>query len=342
MRTSGFKNILSPLSRILPLEKRIPFNRQRFIFPFWHAVSDAPNSHLSQLYRVQRVSEFERDLDFLLKNFKSASVKDIQSFTQQPNAQITKSFFPTFDDGMSECFHVIAPILKRKGIEAAFFINPSFVDNKSLFHRHKASLILKQISEQKFKSAELSEAERLVKQEHPSKNLEEFLLRSVFTDHSLLDRVAEIFSLDFNHFLESNQPYMTMEQIKKLQADGFLIGAHSMDHREFFLSSEEEIYRQIRASMYFLTQEINPETRTFAFPFTDFKVSDSVFEKANQSRIWDMSFGTAGIKDEQMSNHIQRIPMESGNFRNAKERLRAEFTWYYLKTLFGKNKVRRQ
>jgi len=342
MSNSRLKNTLSPLSRILPLEKGIPFNGKRFIFPFWHAVSDAPNSHLSQLYRVPTVSEFERDLDFLLKNFKSASTKDVLQYSQQPEILRPKLFFPTFDDGLAECFHVIAPILKRKGIDAVFFINPSFVDNKSLFHRHKASLILKVINENQFKPAEQKEAELLVKQEKANKNLQEFLRRAVFTDHPLLDRIAAIFGIDFNHFLASHQPYMTLAQIKELQADGFLIGAHSMDHREFFLSSEEEIYRQIIASMYFLIQEINPELKTFAFPFTDFKVPDSVFEKANQSKIWDLSFGTAGIKDEQIANHIQRIPMESGNFSNAKQLIRTEYIWYYLKTILGKNKVRRQ
>ncbi|HEX7584174.1 MAG TPA: polysaccharide deacetylase family protein, partial [Prolixibacteraceae bacterium] len=239
-------------------------------------------------------------------------------------------------------YHVIAPILKRKEIQTAFFINPSFVDNQSLFHRHKASLILKSISKHIAKPTELKEAEQLVKQSHPGKNLYQFLKQSVYADHALLDEIASVFGIDFNHFLANDQPYMTLVQIKKLQEDGFLIGAHGIDHREFFLSSEDEINTQISESMEFLNKKVNPPIKLFAFPFTDFKVPDSVFEKANQSKIWDLSFGTAGIKDENMPNHIQRIPMESDKITDGKQVLRTEYIWYFFKSLLGKNKVRRQ
>lgn len=339
MSSSRIKNILSPLSRILPAEKLIPTNGHRFVFPFWHAVSDTPPPHLSQLYRVPTISEFERDLDFFLRNYKTASIEAVFNYANQSVKTNQKLFFPTFDDGLAECFQVIAPILKKKGIQAAFFINPSFVDNKMLFHRHKASLILNFVGNAK--SVELKEAELLVKKGHSNKSLHQFLRQSVYTDHALLDQIATILGIDFNSYLTNNHPYMTLTQIKELQTDGFLIGAHSMDHREFFLSSEEEILTQISESMEFLIQEINPPAKTFAFPFTDFKVSDSVFGKMNQSKVWDLSFGTAGIKDEEMQNHIQRIPMESGKAADGKRIIRTEYIWYYFKSLLGKNKVRR-
>lgn len=342
MSSNRIKNILSPISRILPVEKLILLNRHRFVFPFWHAVSDTPPPHLSQLYCVPKISEFKLDLDFFLKNYKSASIEDVCSHTIHRKKTEQKLFFPTFDDGLAECYEVIAPILKKKGIRAAFFINPSFVDNKLLFHRHKASLILRSINGKQPKQAELKEAEQLVKQGHTGKNLHQFLYQSVYTDHALLDRIATVFSIDFKYFLANNRPYMNLAQIKELQEDGFLIGSHGMDHRELFLSSEDEINFQIAASMEFLIREINPRIKLFAFPFTDFKVPDSLFEQANQSKIWDLSFGTAGIKDEEMPNHIQRIPMESGKITDAKQVLRTEYIWYFLKTLLGKNKVRRQ
>ena len=135
---------------------------------------------------------------------------------------------------------------------------------------------------------------------------------------------------------------MTLSQIKELQKDGFLIGAHGMDHCEFFLSSDDEIMDQISSSMEFLIQEINPPIKAFAFPFTDFNVSDTIFEMANQEKLWDLSFGTAGIKDETMPNHLQRIPMESSEKTEGKVIIRTEYMWYYLKSVFGKNKVSRQ
>lgn len=342
MSNNSIKNSLSPFARILPLEKLFTSNDHRIIFPFWHAVSDEPAPHLSHLYNVSSVIEFERDLDFLCNNFKPATIEQVGQFAANKRIINERFFFPSFDDGLSECYSVIAPILKRKGIPAAFFINSSLVGNKTLFHRHKASLILNRIAEQPLHSAELSIVRQFLG--HQSKNTDpvQFLRNSVFTDHALLDQIAAVLGVHFNNYLAQQKPYMTLAQIRELQNDGFLIGAHSADHREFFLSSEAEIMNQITTGMEFLDREIKPPTKWFAFPFTDFKVADSVFEKANQSKLWDLSFGTAGIKDETMPGHLQRIPMESGKSADGKHTIRTEIAYSFLKTLFGKNKVRRQ
>jgi len=342
MTNKSIKRIISPLSGIIPIEKLILPSRHRFILPFWHAVSDSPLPHLSQLYRVQTIAEFERTLDFLLMNYKPASAQDLLRLVTTRGKLEKRLFFPSFDDGMAECYHLIAPLLKKKGIQAAFFINPLFVDNKTLFHRHKASLILNILEEQKSTATELKEANQLLQKRFNNSDLYEFLHHTVFTDHWLLDKIAKIFDVDFDHFRTHLQPYMTLGQIKELQEDGFLIGAHGMDHCEFFLSSEEEIMHQITSSMDYLIQEVNPLIKTFAFPFTDFNVSDTIFEMANKDKLWDLSFGTAGIKDETMPNHLQRIPMESSENADGKRVIRTEYIGYYLKSVFGKNKVRRQ
>lgn len=334
--------LISPFCGLLPVERLPKIGSSGFIFPFWHAVSDNSRAHLSKLYQVPKVAAFERDLDFLLKHFKPATVGNIFDFTEHREISGPKLFFPSFDDGLSECHQFIAPILKRKGIQAAFFINPAFVDNKMLFHRHQASLILNVLANEKAKQTQLAEVEKLVKQTCPGKTVGQFLRQAKFADLDLLREISTILGIDIAQYLLAEQPYMTLDQIKKLQEDGFIIGAHGIDHREFAISSETEMYNQIAASIDFLIEQVNPEVKMFAFPFTDFKVPDAVFEKANQSGVWDLSFGTAGIKDEKMNKHIQRIPMESEKSVEGKQIIRSEFVWYLVKSLFGKNKVSRQ
>jgi len=342
MNSQSIKHNISSFSGRLPIEKlRLP-SSHRFILPFWHAVSDIALPHLSKLYRVQNTSEFENTLDFLLKNYHSATVNDVIRLAVLKGKQQKKLFFPSFDDGLSECYHVIAPLLKRKGIQAAFFINPLFVDNKTLFHRHKASLILNAIEEKKSKPSGIAEAKAILQQRFNNQDLYQFLRQTVYTDHWMLDKITQLFDIDFDHFSAHFQPYMTLSHVTELQDDGFLIGAHGMDHREFYLSSEEEIMDQISDSMDYLIQKVNPPIKTFAFPYTDFNVPDAIFEKAHNDKLWEISFGTAGIKDETMQNHLQRIPMESNSPSDGKQVIRSEYMWYYLKSVFGKNKVSRQ
>lgn len=342
MKSASIKKLISSFSAILPIEKLLPFNNHRFVLPFWHAVSDQDLPHLTQLYRVPTSKEFERDIDFLLKNYKPAHPDDLVKLSANRGKSRRKLFFPSFDDGLSSCYHVIAPILRRKGIPAAFFINPSFVDNRDLFHRHKASLILSTIQNKKSSPAEIKATNKLLQSRFNNQNMTRFLHQTAYTDNWLLDQTARIFDLNFGQFLSAEKPYMTMEQIRELHSDGFIIGAHGMDHREFFLSSEDEIMEQISSSMDFVNRELNPALKTFAFPYTDFNVPDSVFEKANSQKLWDLSFGTAGIKDEHMPNHLQRIPMETLENMAGKKIIRTEYMWYYLKSVLGKNKVNRQ
>lgn len=342
MNSASVKNLISSFSGLLPFEKLMLFKNHRFVLPFWHAVSDEPPAHLSKLYHVPSIREFERSLDYLLKNYQPASADDLIRLSASRGKSEKKLFFPSFDDGLSSCYHIIAPILKRKGILAAFFINPSFVGNYALFHRHKASLILNALDHKKSSPLEDKKADQLLQKRFDNNNLLEFLHRTAYTDNWLLDQVARIYDINFGDFLKNNQPYMTLEQIRQLQDDGFLIGAHGMDHREFFLSSEEEMKEQITLSMEFVNNELHPSLRLFAFPYTDFNVPDTVFEWANVNDMWDLSFGTAGMKDERMLHHLQRIPMESTDGTSGKRIIRTEYVWYYMKSVLGKNKVSRQ
>lgn len=342
MNAASLKQYISSFSGILPFEKLMLFKNHRFVLPFWHAVADEPQDHLSKLYQVPSVKEFEKSLDYLLKNYKPASADDLIRVSASRGKSEKKLFFPSFDDGLSPCFHVIAPMLKRKGIQAAFFINPTFVGNYALFHRHKASVILNALDRHQSTPSEEKKADQLLQKRFNNNNLYEFLHRTAYTDNWLLDQLARIYDINFGDFLKNNQPYMSLEQILQLQSDGFLIGAHGMDHREFFLSSEEEIKEQITLSMDFVNNELLPSLKLFAFPYTDFNVPDTVFEWANTQEIWDLSFGTAGMKDERMLNHLQRIPMESPDGASGKKIIRTEYVWYYLKSILGKNKVSRQ
>lgn len=335
----SLKNITGSLFAVLPGAESVPRERHPIIFPFWHAVSDRAPGHFTGLFRLPAVSQFERDLDFLLKNYRPVQVTGPADFSSGMNAAV--SFFPTFDDGLSECFHIIAPILKRKGIQAAFFINPQFVGNRFLFHRHKAGLLIHRLTTASYSKAMLSEIASLAGVQADKTKVLSFLKESDYARSGILDQIGNVLDLDFDDYLKTNQPYMTLEQIHSLQNQGFLIGAHGLDHREFYRSDEDEMLRQIEESINFVVQEFQPEYKWFAFPFTDSKVPDAVFDLANRSKLWDVSFGTAGLKDEHQPKHIQRIPMESDRYMPAEIVLRNEYAWYRVKSVFGKNKVKR-
>ena len=83
-------------------------------------------------------------------------------------------------------------------------------------------------------------------------------------------------------------------------------------------------------------QENNFIENCFAFPFTDYGVSAEFFEGLQQENAdFKLSFGTAGLKIDSISQNLQRIPME--NNTSAKSEINFETNYFFLKKFFNKN-----
>jgi peptidoglycan/xylan/chitin deacetylase (PgdA/CDA1 family) len=221
----------------------------------------------------------------------------------------------TFDDGLKECHSVIAPILKRKGIPATFFVSPGFVDNKELFHRFKCTILT---------SRGLLQPKR-----------EKYFIH----ESQLLDEVADRNGVSFSDYLAINQPYMTLEEILSLKSDGFTIGSHSLNHPEFWTLSEDEQYRQIAESMKWVVDHFQPEIKAFSFPFTDDQVKLSLFEKLKANDVIDITFGTAGLKFDSCPINLQRIPVERKQNWDVRKVVHFEYFYYFVRSIAGKNRV---
>lgn len=307
----------------------IKLTGQNTIFPFYHAVSDSPPAHLEHLYQVKSIKQFEKDLDYLLKYYRPMSLNDVNGYIVNGKKNSKSGFFFTLDDGLSEVYDIICPILTKKGIPAAIFINPSFIDNKDLFFRYKASLLIGYIkSNQHFL---LKDEVKVWKTNQGTNQIYKAILRIKYNEKHELDRLAEIIAFDFQQYLLKATPYMTSSQITTLENQGFSIGGHSMDHPLYCDIPEPMQLQQTKSSVEIASQWTK-NNRLFAFPYTDFGVKNSFFEKAEL----DISFGTAGIKNDPIHTHIQRIPMEKGQ-KSGRAILLNEYLYYILKAFINKN-----
>ena len=293
--------------------------------PFYHVVSNEKLPHILN-YNYRSVIQFEKELEFYLHYFKPVSLNELISneFTNE------KVFHLSFDDGLKESAEIIAPILLKKGIPATFFVNPGFVDNQRLFHKYKASLILTRLQ-----NSNGSQAEQLLKK-HDLEGKK--ILKATILEENILDEVAVLLGISFNEFLEKQKPYLTTSQILNLQKQGFSIGAHSINHPEFWKISEQEQMKEISESMHWLTETVKPAIKAFSFPFTDSGVSLKVLKSVKSENICDVTFGTAGIKSDELHYHFQRYPVEQpGDFL---QNLKAELVYFALRKQIGKATVK--
>jgi len=325
------------------------------IFPFYHTVSDKKLAHIRHLYHYRSVREFEQDLDFFLKHYEPAEPGEL---IKEGKTSGKKQFLLTFDDGFAEIYHVIAPILKKKGIPAVFFLNTGFIDNKDLFYRCKASILaeyadaarLVELSKhQPFNEREV--AEKPIKQDIneimrkglTKEKFRDFVLGISWDDQYLLDELAGLLQIDFQEYLRKHQPYLSSVQIKELLNQGFYIGAHSVSHADFRAIPIGEQWNQIKTSLDDIMEHFRVDYRYFSFPFTDHGISRSLFEKLHDSseNACDLSFGCAGMKTDSYPFHFQRIPMEDYRL-SARSIVFIERLAYMLKKPLGRHRIVRK
>lgn len=300
------------------------------IFPFYHLISDEKPVHIHHLYPIRSVAAFRKDLEYFLSRYQPMHLQDVMTFIQQGKTRKKPGFFMTFDDGLREIYEVARPILKEYGVPAAFFINPAFVDNQDMFFRFKMSVLLERYN--RLQEAQLSMLRDIFNDKNPG-----VAMRKVnYNQRHILDKAAEIMEISFADYLHRAQPYMSWNQISTLQQDGFYIGAHSMDHPLYSDISLTEQINQTHRSLDFIQNQFHTDYRIFAFPFTEYGVSQQFFDviKAN------LLFGTAGMKNDPQTNVIHRIPMELKD-KSAKEIIRNQTVYYMAKHLFNKNTTSR-
>jgi peptidoglycan/xylan/chitin deacetylase (PgdA/CDA1 family) len=296
--------------------------KKKILLPFYHTVAEQPLPHIKHLYRMKTVKEFLKDLDFLLKHFEPIDVETLYNYHINNIIPKKPVFHLTFDDGLKEMYEIVAPVLLEKGVPATFFINSGFTDNKALFYRYLASLAIENFQQE----GKLTNA---IKTE---------ILACSYEDK---DSLFQYFSqLQVDDFLKNKKPYLTTEQIQTLNKQGFSIGAHSTDHPYFYKVPLAEQLRQTRESIDFVSSIVNQKLRLFAFPFTDYQVSKTFFEEIKQ--YVDLSFGTAGIKDDETGFSIQRVAAEKEDTETIESILKKEYLKYFLKFFLGRNTIFRK
>lgn len=324
---------IAPVQKYISIPKLQALTGQKVIFPFYHLVSDDNPAHIKHLYEVKTSIAFIKDLDLLLKYYDPMTLDDVIQYGKMGKKTKKPGFFLSFDDGLSSFYDIVCPILIRKGIPAACFVNTAFVDNKDLFFRYKASLLIEYF--QNNPSSAKIKAVVSWKNSKNEKTLKGAILSIKYEEKEQIDILANIVGINFNTFLNENKPDLTTPQIIELQDQGFYFGAHSIDHPLYKNLSEKEQVRQTTLSINFVQHRLGPIYKIFSFPFSDAGVNESYF---NHFRELDASFGTAGLKMDEIQNHFQRIPMENSGY-TGETLIKSAYIQFMLQSLLGKNNV---
>ncbi len=302
----------------------IKMSKQKLFLPYFHSVQGTDElPHIQHLYPPKTKNEFEKDLDYMLKYYQPISLDILKKHVLENIPFKNPSFHLSFDDGLKEVHEIVMPILLKKGIPATFFLNSNFIDNKELFYRYKVSLIIHEIRNQKNSAPIISK-----------------LLSLRYNDIPKINQFGIEYGVNFDHFLEKNQPYLNSNQIRDLIQHGFSIGAHSKDHPHYMDLSLGEQIEQTKSSLDFIKDNFNVLDSVFSFPFTDFGVKNDFFNSIQSQKLAELTFSSAGIKKDKLKTHLHRTQMEN-NGQSGSSILKTEYLYFLLKSPLGKNMAKR-
>ncbi len=334
-----FLNAVSPL---IPAKLIFSLSKKRIILPAYHLICNDSPAHIKNLYEVKNEKSFIEDLDFFLKFYTPIDLYELKKFIDEDRTPDKNYFHLSFDDGLSECHDIIAPILQKKGIPATFFLNSAFIDNKGLMFRYNESMLIETINKTSSKDVEKKIEYELKSEGVFFSTVKESILSITYKQRELLETLGQIAGLDFNTYLLENKPYLQTNQVKELIKQGFTIGAHSIDHPQYNTIGFKEQVKQTEESLLFIKNTFSLDYKVFAFPFTDYgvlkKFFNTIFDSSNP--VADLTFGGAGFKQDYQRHHLQRCPMEKDS--SAKKLITGEYLYCFFKRILGRNKIRRE
>jgi peptidoglycan/xylan/chitin deacetylase (PgdA/CDA1 family) len=277
---------------------------QDYFGPFYHIIGTNENPLLKNLYKYKTVKQFRADLEFFCQHFEPVSVNSYINRLNGKESYNKPFFFLSFDDGMSECYEFIAPILKEFKISACFFVCSDFIDNKSMFFRHKISLIIERL---KSKEAIPDRLYELMNVEQNDLNKVIQKLSACVNPQTLpLDNVCEVLDIDIQKYLSVHKPYLTSEQLKELVKAGHTVGGHSKSHPIYASLSPEQRLNETNECLTEISILMEQDITHLSFPFDSHDVPNSFFSNFESIHFFD----SVSFVKEKHNNLIGRNFME--------------------------------
>jgi|SRR6516225_311061 len=220
----------------------------------------------------------ERQIDWLAKRFSLRTLDEIGDHLETGVPFEKPAAAVTFDDGYNDAYHHAFPLLKRKGIPAAFFIVTGLVDTGStqifdrlyllldLLHAHGLPLTstisgaLRSIGVDTTKLDRTSQAE-----EEPFTVMTEIL--KTFPRHEIEGAIALLENqVSFRNDLLREMVPLNWDMIETMHRAGMTIGSHTKSHLLLTSEAVEVGQKELVESKQVLEARLKATVNHFAYP----------------------------------------------------------------------------
>jgi peptidoglycan/xylan/chitin deacetylase (PgdA/CDA1 family) len=225
--------------------------------------------------------KLEAALEFLATYYKPIRLEDV--LEGEDGCRLpTRAVLVTFDDAYASVGEVAAPLCKKYGIPAVYFVNAAFLNNRRLAPDNLVCYVANVKGMETINAAvralgltqfsELRSLSEVFSNFFPSITLTE---REAF-----LESLRRLAGLSDRHLAEQSALYLTTEQLRSLASFDFEIGNHTYSHVHCRRLSGEDFDREIHENKAELEELSGTQVRSFSLPYGSSK--DLTAELASQ------------------------------------------------------------
>ena len=246
----------------------------RCTFVMYHYIRETEGTRYPGIKAITP-GEFRYQVDYFAERYEFVTVSDCVKAIYDGYKLPENAVHLTFDDGYTEHYKDVFPVLADRGIKASFFPSVKPVDRGELLDTNRIQFILASVDNVYILIDEIyrlldefRDEYKLESNEYYFKKLSKEVKRfhtkeQVFIKHLLQkELVPELRGLMlmrlFSKYVTSDEAafaselYMNMHEIKELKNAGMYVGAHGYNHYHFTHLSNDEKLKEIALSIDFL------------------------------------------------------------------------------------------
>jgi peptidoglycan/xylan/chitin deacetylase (PgdA/CDA1 family) len=256
----------------------ILFNRDHTVILLYHRVvpRDQKDTVLSLPGIVVYQDSFERQLEFLNKNYHIISLNDYIDAKKRNYTLPHKTAVITFDDGWEDNYAYAFPILKKYNVPAAIFLATGFIGTERLFWPEKIIFLMKRIFtantlNEFFYAYPMQEFYPLLL--YLFENAEDPKSWYIFIERlkQIDEKKREILTTNLETFLQNPSPppfnyCLNWNQVDEMARSQCTFGSHGLSHKILTKLRENEIQEEVEESRRIIENKLHVAVDFFSYP----------------------------------------------------------------------------
>lgn len=223
-----------------------------------------PEVRSNPLNTIVSLKKFTEQIDTLSERFPIISLKSAIDQSISGRAQNKIQVVLTFDDGYVENYEIVFPLLKKKGLNASFFIATDYIGSSSPMWEWQIANLLN--GDRKISSLEI---DGQVISKRPAESESSFIYRIIGIMKSLntstISMIIERLKKESKN--ATLEVCMSWEQVQEMSRQGMEIGSHGTSHRSLAKIPLSEALSEIKSSKEIIESRLKNNCIHFSFPF---------------------------------------------------------------------------